>query len=182
MLSDAIDGRRVPLAGLLADCRVGGRGIEILAIAILPELVSGAAYAPFLLADDGKVEAEDKLCDAVRNLIRGDGGGRVGICTEEDGNGAGEAVTLLGRGQAAWLISAGAGEAGGCVNVPSGSMEGLSIVCTAYEAGWCGYGIWSRGLTSDTCPICSGRKKDCVKGRLAAWGRLKLSYDVSVRA
>ncbi|KAI9782569.1 MAG: hypothetical protein M1839_004813 [Geoglossum umbratile] len=85
ILSDAIDIRREAPAGWLpvGGC-AGGAGMEMLAIAMPPSLVLGAAYAPFLLADDETVEADDKLCGAARDLIRSDGGGRAGMFTLAD--------------------------------------------------------------------------------------------------
>ena len=95
MLSDAIDSRRAaPVRLLLVDGRAGGGGMEKLAFVMLPSLVSGAAYAPFLLADDETVEAEDKVCGAVRDLTRSDGGGRAGVFTLADGDWAGRIATL----------------------------------------------------------------------------------------
>jgi hypothetical protein len=73
-VSDAIDRRRADSGGRLF-LTVGladGGGMEILALVMLASLVSGSACFPFRLVDDDAVEADDKLCDAVRVFNLGD--------------------------------------------------------------------------------------------------------------
>jgi hypothetical protein len=152
MLSDAIDRPRASLARLLVD---GGRGMEMLAFAMLPVLVSGAAYGAFLLMGDETLEAEDKLCVAVRDLIRGDGGVRRGIFTGADDEGADDdgakkAVLLLGGELAAWLVLAWPGV---CVKDAGSTMGGLSIARTAYKTSRYCHKTLSRRLLSNTCPL-----------------------------